>query len=568
MPESRRRLAFLKAPLWSLFAVCCLSSAAAASMRPPADAVASAHPLATEAGVAVLEAGGNAFDAAVAVTAALAVVEPYGSGIGGGGFWLLHRVSDGRDVMIDGREKAPLAATADMYLDNRGEVIPGASIDGPLAAGIPGVPAALEHIARYYGRLPLSISLGPAIVLAREGFPVDEVYRRMATFRLEALRASDRAAEQFLLNNEVPPLGHTIKQVDLADTLSRIAEGGADGFYRGDLAHRLVSAVRAAGGIWTEHDLLQYRVVERPPVSVTYRGHRIVSAALPSSGGILIAQMLKMLEVLGLPDVSGVDRVHLLVEVMRLAYADRAKYLGDSDFVPVPLARLLSSDYARLQAGRVDLTRAGPSQMPPGKRGEGRDTTHFSVLDRSGNRVAATLSINYPFGSGFVAGDTGVLLNDEMDDFSIKPGTANVYGLIGNSANAIAPGKRMLSSMSPTFVESAHRVVILGTPGGSRIITMVLHGILAAIDGHDAQQLVAAPRFHHQFLPNHIDAEPGAFDAVRREALEQRGHVIVERESPFGNMQVIVWDRRSDRVTAASDPRGIGQSVVLPVADR
>jgi gamma-glutamyltranspeptidase/glutathione hydrolase len=549
--------------VWSLFLVWLLAGVAQASLQPPASAIASAHPLATEAGLAVLEAGGNAFDAAVAVTAALAVVEPYGSGIGGGGFWLLHRARDGREVMIDGRERAPMAATADMYLDNQGEVIPNSSIDGPLAAGIPGVPAALEHIARYYGRLPLSVSLGPAIVLAREGFPVDAVYRRMASFRLDALRASEAASTQFLLDGEVPPLGHTIRQPALADTLARIAERGARGFYHGDLAHRMVAAVRAAGGIWTEHDLRDYRVVERLPVIVEYHGHRIVSASLPSSGGILIGQMLKMLDALEFERADGIDREHLLVEVMRLAYADRARYLGDRDFVPVPVARLLSDGYARRQAARIDPQRAARSADLANPSGLGRDTTHFSILDRAGNRVAATLSINYPFGSGFVAGDTGVLLNDEMDDFSIKPGTANVYGLLGNRANAIAPGKRMLSSMSPTFVESAQRLVILGTPGGSRIITMVLHGILAAVDGASAQTLVSAPRFHHQYLPDRIDTEPGAFDAATRQGLEQRGHLVVERDRPFGNMQVVVWERAQKRVTAASDPRGIGKAAVV-----
>jgi len=563
-PDRCLRSILARAPAWSLFVVWLLSGFASASLQPPANAVASAHPLATEAGLAVLEAGGNAFDAAVAVTAALAVVEPYGSGIGGGGFWLLHRARDGREVMIDGRERAPLAATADMYLDNQGEVIPKSSIDGPLAAGIPGVPAALQHIARHYGRLPLAVSLGPAVVLAREGFPVDRMYRRMASFRLDALRASEPASAQFLLDGDVPPLGHAIRQPALADTLAGIAERGArDGFYRGEVAHRMVAAVRAAGGIWTEHDLRDYRVIERLPVSVDFRGHRIVSASLPSSGGILIGQMLKVLDALDFEQAEGVDRQHLLVEVMRLAYADRARYLGDRDFVPVPVARLLSDGYARRQASRIDPARAARSANLTHPSGPGRDTTHFSILDRAGNRVAATLSINYPFGSGFVAGDTGVLLNDEMDDFSIKPGTANVYGLLGNRANAIAPGKRMLSSMSPTFVESAQRLVILGTPGGSRIITMVLHAILDAVDGVSAEALVSAPRFHHQHTPDRIDAEPGAFDATTRRELERRGHVVVEREQPFGNMQAIVWDRRANRVTAASDPRGIGKAAAV-----
>jgi gamma-glutamyltranspeptidase/glutathione hydrolase len=553
----------IKAPLRSLFLAWLVAGSAIAGLQPPGDAVATAHPLATEAGVAVLNAGGNAFDAAVAVTAALAVVEPYGSGIGGGGLWLLHRVRDGREVMIDGRERAPYAASEDMYLDSQGEVIPKASIDGPLAAGIPGVPAALDHIARYYGRLPLGLTLGPSILLAREGFPVDDAYRRLARFRLDALRASPEASRQFLHRDEVPPLGHIVRQPELADTLERIAGAGADGFYRGDLAYRMVRAVRAAGGIWTDRDLAEYRVVERQPIQTYYRGYRIVSASLPSSGGILIAQMLRVLDALGYHRARGVDRTHLLVETMRRAYADRARYLGDSDFVPVPVARLVSSTYAARQAAGIDRRRAMRSEDLDSQRPEGSDTTHFSILDRDGNRVAATLSINYPFGSGFVAGDTGVLLNDEMDDFSIKPGAANVYGLLGGGANAIAPGKRMLSSMSPTFVESAGRLVILGTPGGSRIITMVLQGVLAAIEGADAEQLVTAPRIHHQYLPDRIDAEPGALDPRTRSALEHRGHAVVEGEDRYGNMQVVIWDRRQDRVTAASDPRGVGKAAVI-----
>lgn len=551
-----------KAPLWSLFVFCLLVGSASGGMRPTADAIASAHPLATEAGMAVLAAGGNAFDAAVAVSAALAVVEPYGSGLGGGGFWLLHRALDGREVMIDGRERAPFAATADMYRDADGEVVPAASIDGPLAAAIPGAPAALAHIAEHYGKLPLAISLGPAIILAREGFPVDPVYRRMAAFRLQALRASQAGQAQFLVAAEVPPEGHILRQVDLANTLSAIAERGAAGFYQGDIGLRLVQAVRKAGGIWTEHDLREYRVIERSPVTLSYRGHRIVSASLPSSGGILLAEMLNMLSRLPFVDAGPADRAHLLVEVMRLAYADRARYLGDSDFVPVPVARLTSQAYAQSLVGRVDPTQAGRSE-PLAVRSEGRDTTHFSVLDRQGNRVAATLSVNYPFGSGFVAAGTGVLLNDEMDDFSAKPGVANAYGLLGNAANAIAPGKRMLSSMSPTFVEGPDRVAILGTPGGSRIITMVLHGILAAIDGDSAQQIVSLPRFHHQYLPDRIELEPDALGDEVIDELQLRGHAIRPLDDSFGNMQAIVWERRSGRVSAASDPRGIGRGVVM-----
>jgi len=557
-----RRYLRVKAPWWSLLVFCLLFAPARAAL-PGSDAVASAHPLATEAGLAVLAAGGNAFDAAVAVSAALAVVEPYGSGIGGGGFWLLHRESDAHQVMVDGRETAPLAATADMYLDNDGNVIPKASIDGALAAGIPGVPAALEHIATHYGRLPLSMSLGPAIILAEDGFPVDNVYRRMAGFRLLALRASPGASTQFLVDGELPPSGHLLKQPQLAETLRRIAREGADGFYRGDLAERLVAGVREAGGIWQAADLEQYRIVEREPIVVNHRGHRIVSAALPSSGGIVLAQVLHMLESRPVEGLGSASRVHMLVEMMRRAYADRARYLGDSDHVEVPQQRLLSRSHAYAKAREIDPRQATPSAAQQASRAAGEDTTHFSILDRDGNRVAATLSINYPFGTAFVVPGTGVLLNDEMDDFSAKPGVANAYGLVGSKANAIASGKRMLSSMTPTFVESPGRITILGTPGGSRIISMVLLAVLDTIAGHTPAHIVARGRFHHQWLPDRIEVEPDALDERVIERLRDMGHEVKVRDSRYGNMQVVQWRGFGGGVRAASDPRGIGAAAVV-----
>lgn len=550
-----------KAPWWSLFCFLLSLSLPAGAAGPGVAAIASAHPLATEAGHEILSQGGNAFDAAVAVSAALAVVEPYGSGIGGGGFWLLHRASDGREIMLDGRERAPLDAHRDLYLDDKGEVISGLSIDGPLAAGIPGEPAALVHLSERYGRLPLKAALAPAIRLAREGFAVDEAYRRMAGWRLEALRKSPAAAEVFLSQGELPPAGELIVQPDLAATLELLASQGKAGFYAGELAQRLVEGVKAAGGIWKLEDLARYKVVEREPVRGSYQGLRITSAAPPSSGGVALVTMLNILQGFNLSNVEEPQRTHFIVEAMRRAYRDRADYLGDPDYVDIPVDALIHPWYAAGLARDIQMQRASRSvgQLSPEK---GRDTTHFSILDAEGNRVAATLSINYPFGSGFMVEGTGVLLNDEMDDFSASPGVPNVYGLVGGEANAIEGGKRMLSSMSPTFVESDHQLAILGTPGGSRIISMLLLGILEMSEGRGVEAWVERPRFHHQYLPDHIEFEADAFSDERREALEAMGHTLKSLQRRYGNMQAILWDKKTGRLQAASDPRGTGKAEI------
>lgn len=527
--------------------------------------IASAHPAATIAGHEILNSGGNAFDAAVAVSAVLAVVEPYSSGIGGGGFWLLHRARDGRQVMLDGREMAPGRAHRDLYLDAQGQVRPGASVDGPLSAGIPGVPAALEVLARDYGRLPLRDSLAAAIRIAREGFPVEAYYQRMAGFRLKALRASAEAARIFLLDNEVPPLGHLIKQPELAATLSLIAEEGAAGFYTGAYAQQMVTRVRDAGGIWRLEDLARYEAVPRAPLRMSYRGARITSVAPPSSGGVALAEIFNQLSLKDAATNSEADRVHLVVEAMRRAYRDRAEYLGDADMVDVPVQRLVSMAHAQQISDNIDMDTATASSELRAvmvDSGKGRDTTHFSILDREGNRVAATLSVNYPFGSGFVVPGTGVLLNDEMDDFSAKPGVPNVYGLVGAEANAIAPYKRPLSSMSPSFVEDSRGLAIIGTPGGSRIITMVMHGIMAYLEGADAEAIVGKRRYHHQYLPDQIQYEGGAFDEAMASELQLRGHQL-SMQDDFGNMHVVTWRRATNRVNAASDPRGIGSATVV-----
>lgn len=536
----------------------------AGEAQPPAAAIASAHPLATSAGMDILAAGGNAFDAAVAVSAALAVVEPYSSGIGGGGFWLLHRASDGFETMLDGREKAPLAAHRDIYLDDQGEVIPALSMDGPLAAGIPGEPAALDHLSKQYGRLPLGKTLAPAIRLAREGFPVTEHYRRMAGFRLEVLRRYPQSAAIFLRDNEVPPVGYLIKQPGLARTLEAMADAGAKGFYRGKVGKTLLKATSSAGGIWQQRDFDEYRVIERKPIRFRYHDLTITSAAPPSSGGVALATMFNILSRYKLDEMDVVRRSHLIIEAMRRAYRDRAEYLGDTDFVSVPVERLTSQAHARQLAASIKVDRATPSSeltavAPPP---QGDHTSHFSILDRDGNYVSATLSINYPFGSGFVAGETGVLLNDEMDDFSAKPGIPNAYGLVGAEANAIAPGKRMLSSMSPTFVRGPNSVAILGTPGGSRIITMVMLGILEFAEGKGPEAWVARPRFHHQYLPDKLFYEADAFSEKQAAALTALGHNIAAAEGTWGNMQAVLWRQQENRVEAASDPRVEGTASI------
>lgn len=542
-----------------------LTGAAAAELdRPGRYAIATARPEATESGTALLEAGGNAFDAAVAVTAALAVTEPFASGLGGGGFFLLHLAAEARDVFVDARETAPGAATRDMYLDAGGQPIEEKSMDGPLAAGIPGIPAALEHLARRYGRLPLATSLGPAVRLAREGFVVSERYRRSATLRLNALQRYETSARTFLVDNGVPPAGHRIVQRDLAETLIRIAERGAAGFYAGATADQLIAAVRAAGGNWTLQDLQNYQVIERAPIRARYQDIDIVSAPPPSAGGIVLSQALNLLARTDLATMKPDARVHNIVEALRRGYHDRARLLGDPDFASIPVAKLISRGYAAEQARTIDSERATRSSEleTPTPRGESANTTHFSIIDADGNRVAATLSINYPFGSAFTATGTGVLLNDEMDDFAVKPEAPNAYGLIGYDANSIAPGKRPLSSMTPTFLVSPDRIGILGTPGGSRITSMVLLAVLDFAAGHGPASWVALPRFHHQYLPDKIEYERDALAPSVITALERRGHTLVAVDRRYGDMQAVLWRRASGRLEAASDPRGEGSSRV------
>lgn len=525
--------------------------------QPGKAAIASAHYMATEAGHETLAMGGNAFDATVAVSAVLAVVEQTSSGFGGGGFWLIHRAEDGFETMIDARETAPALAGRDMYLNPDGTANHDLSRNGPLAAGIPGEVAGLVHLAEKYGKLPLAVSLQPAIRIARDGFPVYTKFYNLLRRAEKDMRRWPAAAQVYLPDGKFPEMGQVIRQPDMAWVLEKIAAEGRDGFYKGELARKLVDGVRDAGGIWSMEDLANYTVKEREPVRTTYQGFELVTAPPPSSGGIAIAEILNIIEPYRVAELDRVQRAHLIVEAMRRAYRDRALYLGDPDFFQVPLQMLTDTNYAAgLRAG-IRFDRATPSAMLPGREPSpgGTDTTHFSVMDDEGNMVAATLTVNTPFGSKFMAPGTGFVLNNEMDDFSTKPGEPNAWGLIGFTANEIQPHKRPLSSMSPTLIFGPGKQAVIGTPGGSRIITMVLLGILDFVEGNGPESWVSLPRYHHQYIPDTISAEQGAFSAEEVAALEAMGHTVEVKTYTWGNMHGVMWDRESGEVSAASDKR-------------
>jgi gamma-glutamyltranspeptidase/glutathione hydrolase len=452
-----------------------------------------------------------------------------------------------------------------MYLDKAGDAIDNASVAGSLAAAIPGEPAAFEYLARKYGRLSLRQSLQPAIRLARDGFPLYARLQGGIRYKRQVLLRSPDAAKIFLsADGGVPEVGAIIKQADLAATLEAIAEQGAKGFYAGRVAADLVAGVRADGGIWTLADLAAYRVVERKPLVGDYHGARIVSAQPPSSGGIAVIDALHILSGFDLHRYDSATVKHLVVEAMRRAYRDRAIYLGDPDFIKVPIAQLSSPDYAAGQRSSIRTDKAMPSDMLPGIESEpaGMQTTHFSVLDAEGNRVAATISVNLFFGTGYMPPKTGVLLNNTMDDFSTKPGRPNEFGLVGATANAIAPNKRSLSSMSPTFVDTSKGMMIIGSPGGSYIISMVLLGTLNYLDGMSAADIVKYPHYHHQYLPDEVDYEQGALTDAEINELQAMGHALKVSGRQWGNMQVIIWDFATGNVQAASDPRGEGVGLV------
>jgi gamma-glutamyltranspeptidase/glutathione hydrolase len=541
-----------------------LACAAGAAPALGKDAIASAHPLATAAGLEVLKAGGNAFDAAIAVSAALAVVEPSGSGIAGGGFYLLHRASDGRNVVIDAREVAPAAATRDMFLDPAGNPVPRLSTDSALAAGIPGEPGGLALLQSSYGKLSIAQNLAPAVRLAREGFAIDARLSNGVERKKRQFLKSKEAERVWFRKGSAAPAGTLIRQPELARTLQHLAQHGMQSFYSGPLAKQLVQGVRGMGGIWTEQDLAGYRALERDPVVGTYRDARVISVPPPSSGGIALIEALNVLSGYDLAKLDGVTRKHLIVEAMRRMHRDRAVYLGDPAFVKIPVALLTSPDYAAGLRTSIRLDRATPSAAlsdAPVAAPAGMQTTHFSVLDKDGNRVAATITLNAGFGSGLVVPGTGLILNNQMDDFSMKPGVPNIYGLIGATANQIEPGKRMLSSVSPTFVEGPRGFLITGSPGGSYITGMVLLATLDWLDGKSAEQIVAAPRIHHQYMPDVLQVEGNALAPGEDAELEKLGYRLRTVDS-WGNMQAITWDAASGAVNAASDPRGSGAGLV------
>jgi gamma-glutamyltranspeptidase / glutathione hydrolase len=420
-------------------------------------------------------------------------------------------------------------------------------------------------LARRFGKLPLQRSLQPAIRLARDGFPLYPRLQAAIRYKREMLLHSPDAAKVFLTaDGGVPELGALIKQPDLAVTLEAIAAQGSKGFYGGRVAQDLVNGVRAGGGIWTLKDLAAYQVVERKPLVGRYRGARIVCASPPSSGGVALLDALNILAGFDLKRVDSATHKHLVIEAMRRAYRDRAVYLGDPDFVKMPLPQLINEDYAAGQRSSIRPDKAMPSDMLPGIETApvGLQTTHFSVLDAEGNRVAGTISVNLFFGTGDMAPKTGVLLNNTMDDFSVKPGTPNAFGLVGNAENAIAANKRPLSSMTPSFVETPKGLMIIGTPGGSYIISMVILGTLDYLDGMSAAEIVKDPRYHHQYLPDVVEYEKGALAQNEIAELKAMGHKLEEGSRLWGNMQVITWDFVTGKVSAAADPRGEGEGLV------
>ena len=540
-----------------LLYVACALSAPVLAAGPGKAAIATASHYATDAGFEVIAKGGNAFDAAIAVSATLSVVEPQSSGIGGGGFFLLHRASDGEEIMLDARETAPAAANTSVYMKADGTADRDKSINGPLSAAIPGEPAALVWLAEHYGKLPLKVSLAPAIRLASKGFKPDERFTESIAHRREVLERYPASKALYMPNGQPPKAGWTFRNPDLARLLENIAARGNDAFYRGEFAKKMVHGVRAAGGNWVLDDLAKYEVKTRQPIRFDYRGYRIVTAPPPSSGGVAIAEMLNILGGYDLSKINSTQRIHLIVEAMRRAYRDRAQYMGDPDYVDVPIDLLTSPLYAAGLRATIHPEKATPSDLLPPflSPPQGPHTTHYSIIDADGNMVSTTQTVNLGLGSGFVVAGTGFVMNNEMDDFALVAGVPNAFGLPGGAANAPEPGRRPLSSMTPSFVYGKDRVGVIGVPGGSRIITMVMEGILAFVDGELPEQIVANKRFHHQYLPDVVYAEGGALTQEQVSGLTAMGHVVKDQQRPWGFMNMVSWDKTSNTLHAASAPR-------------
>jgi len=539
----------------------------AASPAPAAGAhamVVSEQRYATLAGVRILRAGGNAVDAAVAVGYALAVVDPCCGNIGGGGFMLV-RTHAGKERFIDFREKAPARASRDMYLDARGRVVIERSRKGWLAVGVPGTVLGMETARREFGTMSRAALMAPAIALARDGFTLAEgdlIPFDGAAHGGYGFASQPNVRAIFMHDGNLPTAGAVLVQPQLARTLEAISSGGADAFYRGAIARGVVAASRAGGGILTLDDFTRYRVEESAPVRCVYHGYDVASAPPPSSGGVTLCEILNVVAPFPLSAWGwhSVRSVHYITEAERRAYADRNAYFGDPDFVHDPVARLLSPQYAATLRAQISPDRATPSvDVRPGLgtlADEGGDTAHYSIVDRWGNAFAVTYTLNDWFGAGVIAGDTGFFLNDEMDDFTAKPGSPNMYGLVQGSRNDVAPGKRPLSSMAPTIVTKGGRVIMVtGSPGGSRIITIVLETMLDALDyGMNVREAVDAPRTHMQWLPDAVEYEPGALSASAISSLRSMGYTL-KNDPAWGSAQAIVVDPATGIRYGGSDRR-------------
>ena len=518
--------------------------------------------LATLVGLSVLKEGGNAIDAAVAMGFALAVTYPRAGNLGGGGFMLVHLGKTGQTVAIDYREKAPLKATRSMFLDKTGEVDVERARHSIYSSGVPGTVAGLSLALEKYGTISLGRAVVPAIKLAEEGFSVSAELREPLLRAKDRMKKSAESMAVFFRNDGEPPQeGEILRQKNLAWSLKQISRNGSQAFYRGAIAKKIAAYMKQKGGLITERDLASYEAVIREPVAGNYRGYTIYSMPPPSSGGVHLIEMLNILERYPLERYghNSARYVHILSETMKLAYADRSEHLGDPDFSPVPTEQLISKQYAKRLANRINPERVTPSRyVKPGSPipGQGTDTTHFTVADRFGNVVSNTYTLNFSYGSGLAVPGTGILLNNEMDDFSAKPGTPNAYGLTGGEKNSIAPGKRMLSSMTPTIVLKDKKLFLAtGSPGGSRIITSVLQIILNVIDHKmSIREAVAAPRIHHQWLPDILYVEKDAGKELETK-LRKKGYEV-KRTGPMGSTQSVT--RVHGLFRGAADPRHPG----------